>query len=161
MSIPRARDALAQIESEVCRLRQKLTEAEGKAIKLRHYIEIASEYESSEAVPLVGNGRARMTSHEAVIEEAEAELRTLGRRMPTRRLAELLQARGVQLPGRDQIQTLSSYLSRSKEKFTSDRREGWGLVEWGHGQPALAVTRDEIDTGGANGDSAEHIDSSS
>lgn len=50
-----------------------------------------------------------------------------GKRKSTRELLKLLANQGITVGGKDQVLSLSSYLSREKERYSSSRKEGWGL----------------------------------
>lgn len=59
----------------------------------------------------------------SVVEKCLAD----GKPHPTKELVEELQAQGVVISGADPVITVSSILSREKDKFLADRKHGWSL----------------------------------
>lgn len=75
-----------------------------------------------EPVTSVGQG----TTKHSVSSATEEILLTAGP-MHTRDLVPKIEARGVQIPGKDKNSTVSVILSKSRQ-FKSDRKVGWSLV---------------------------------
>ena len=65
------------------------------------------------------------------VQECIAILRERREHIPTQRLYELIQQRGIRLGGQSPVAALSGYLSRTPGVIADKMgRRGWGLEEW-------------------------------
>lgn len=131
MTASRAEADLARLQADIGRLRAQLAEAEERATKVRHYIEMARVYEAGGdvphapvGVPTVERPRGGAASYIAGI--TREVLRERGGPMQTRALVDVLAKRGVTLGSKNPISYLSGVLSRA-EDFGNDRVAGWYL----------------------------------
>lgn len=161
MSVAKARVDLDRLRGKAAALQQALRDVEEQAVKLAHYIEVASAYEH-ESVSWVSdeatNGAARIrTPHQsasmpknvkAVIEILERAAKPL----PTRVLVEKLAEQGIVIGGKLPVTGLSSALSRHKELLTASRSEGWSLNKWANDQRDPDLMRDDVVTRDADED---------
>ena len=128
MSVSRAEADLARLQNEMSRLRAQLAEAEDRAVKVRHYIEMARLYEAGEdAVQATVRARGGNAAHIASM--AREALQEHGEPMSTRSLVDVLTKRGVTLGGGNPVNYLSGVLSRSDD-IENDRITGWHLTAW-------------------------------
>lgn len=79
---------------------------------------------SAESTPKVRTGNTLAATEQAVI----AILKESGKPMPTSALRSILEARGVEVRGKDPNSTLSARLSRAPALF-NERTRGWWLKE--------------------------------
>ena len=127
MAIERAKTDLARLQREIARLESQLFIAKGRATKLEHYLEVASEYgedaDSETRAFRQENAKRHLT--EIAIEILREEKKPLR----TRDLIERIEKLGILVPGKDPVANLSSMLSRSDE-LMADRTAGWSLKAW-------------------------------
>lgn len=156
MSVSRAEADLARLQNEMGRLRAQLAEAEARAVKIGHYIEMARMYEAGEdAIQPAIRARGGNAAHIASM--AREALREHGEPMHTRPLVDILLKRGVTLGNGNPVNYLSGVLSRA-EDFENDRISGWHLTNW---QTALnpESSSQPIQHDGADDDDAQdHAD---
>ena len=144
MSVQQAERELVALHQEIARLDQQIGEAQERATKLQHYIEVATEFErgsdtvyastSPGAVNVVqANGsRGRVPQggmSGRAISKSIAALRERGHPIPTTELLKIIEGRGVKLGGAKPVNALSGYLSRTPG-LSADRTLGWSLDEW-------------------------------
>lgn len=128
MSVARAEADLARLQNEMGRLRSQLAEAETRAVKIAHYLEMARVYEAGEdAIQPAIRARGGNAAHIASM--AREALREHGEPMQTRPLVDILLKRGVTLGNGNPVNYLSGVLSRA-EDFENDRITGWHLTNW-------------------------------
>lgn len=128
MSVSRAEADLARLQNEMGRLRAQLADAEERAVKVRHYIEMARLYEAGEdAVQVTSRARGGNAAHIASM--AREALQEHGEPMATRALVDVLTKRGVLLGSGNPVNYLSGVLSRADD-FENDRITGWHLEAW-------------------------------
>ncbi|MDN2713789.1 hypothetical protein [Janthinobacterium sp. SUN120] len=72
------------------------------------------------------SGTQRTSLKDSVLSIVEKFLAD-GKPHPTKELVEEIQAHGVAISGADPVITVSSILSREKDKFLADRKHGWTL----------------------------------
>lgn len=131
MTASRAEADLARLQADIGRLRAQLAEAEERATKIRHYIEMARVYEAGGDVPHTPGGvstseRPRGGAASYIAGITRQILRERGGPMQTRALVDVLEKQGVTLGGKNPISYLSGVLSRA-EDFGNDRVAGWYL----------------------------------
>lgn len=134
MAMSRAEADLARLQADIGRLRTQLVEAEERATKIRHYIEMARLYDAGQdAAPppvgpspnaAVGVPRSGVASH--IARAAREVLQERGGPMQTRPLVDALTKRGVVLGSNNPVSYLSGVLSRADD-FENDRLTGWHL----------------------------------
>jgi hypothetical protein len=174
MSIELAERQLAALEREITVLDQRIGEARGRATKLRHYIEVATEFagepQSTNVAaitsPAVLNGEAKAWRPRVpqggmsgrAINESIAVLRERGHPIRTNDLLKIIEDRGVRLGGAKPANALSGYLSRAPG-LTADRTLGWSLEEWRQfeSQPAHNMPEGRI----VNDDASDEYEESS
>ena len=148
MSVLRAEADLTRLQNEMTRLRTLLADAEERAVKVRHYIEMARLYEAGEDAVQVTT-RTRGGNAAVIAGMAREVLQEHGEPMQTRALVDVLTKRGVTLGGGNPVNYLSGVLSRSDD-FENDRITGWHLAAW-----KTALNPDPQPLGGQE---AEHHD---
>lgn len=74
------------------------------------------------------SGHPRGSLKESVLRVVEEYLAD-GKPHPTKELVDVIQSHGVQISGADPVITVSSILSREKDKFSADRKYGWSFKE--------------------------------
>ncbi|MBV9014207.1 MAG: hypothetical protein JO058_00970 [Alphaproteobacteria bacterium] len=95
----------------------------------------ASNGEPAQEPPPAAQIRATPRRHYAgsktakIVEGAKDYLRSKGARAQTTELYRALQARGIEVGGKDPLKTTASYLSHSGE-FNNVPGQGYGLKEW-------------------------------
>lgn len=158
MSIDHAQRELTVLEQEIDRLDQRIGEARTRAIKLRHYIEVATEFASEQqstnilatTSPVALNDGAKASRPRApqggmsgrAVSESIAVLRERGHPIGTNDLLKIIEDRGVRLGGAKPANALSGYLSRAPG-LTADRTFGWSLEEWNAPAAASPVPADD------------------
>lgn len=166
MSVSRAEGDLARLDAEMQRLRARIAAMEEQAVKLRHYIEVAREYEGAQPVVVSGSGVAPTLTVRAfayaggitrtAVDTTIAILRERGQPMHTRPLLDELTRRGIVVGGSNPVANLSGFLSRASDKLRNSRTYGWSLREWGEpgdDQPPSEATP-ESDAGSPAGEPA-------
>ena len=88
MSVSRAEVDLARLQTEMICLRAQLTDAEERAVKVRHYIEMARLYEAGESTTSHIAGAGGNAAHIASM--AREALQEHGEPMATRALVDVL-----------------------------------------------------------------------
>lgn len=144
MSLDRAIQDLVDLRQRADRLRTELMSIEERAHKIATYIEMASFYDGEEETrPVqVADAPTSIRSHgvaDQLVAAVVAHLHEVSRRVRTVDLLEVLKAKGLQIPGANPANNLSSILSRTGE-LSSDRARGWGLKEWETDAQRLAQT---------------------
>lgn len=143
MSKERAERELAALQQTIRRAEATLAEARDRALKLTHYIEVVQEYgkregdlphaaREQEAKPngTIGSKVPKGGMSGRAVRECVEILRAQNRRIPTDRLLEMLQERGIRIGGDKPRNSLSGYLSRTPEVDSDRSAGGWGLKEW-------------------------------
>jgi hypothetical protein len=168
--IARAEQDLADTRREISTLESRLSDAKEKAIKISHFLELASVYGiSNESAISRANelsasahisagggvksgGNAELSLRPAqsapksgisgkAVRETLVLLRERREPIRTRDLVAILRARGIEVGGKDPVVNLSGYLGRVPELIAS-RSVGWALREW-------AESKQESDTSAA------------
>jgi hypothetical protein len=156
--IARAEQDLADTRREISALESRLSETKERAIKIAHFLELASVYgisnesaisranELSASSHISGGsgtrsgGNAELSLRPAqsapksgisgkAVRETLVLLRERGEPIRTRDLVAILRARGIDVGGKDPVVNLSGYLGRVPELIAS-RSVGWSLREW-------------------------------
>jgi hypothetical protein len=168
--IARAEQDLADTRREISTLESRLSDAKEKAIKISHFLELASVYgisnesaisranelsasaHTSAGGGVKSGGNAELSLRPAqsapksgisgkAVRETLVLLRERREPIRTRDLVAILRARGIEVGGKDPVVNLSGYLGRVPELIAS-RSVGWALREW-------AESKQESDTSAA------------
>lgn len=134
MSVAKAVNDLEALRAEIAEAETRLAELQQRAIKIAHYIEMASEYTPSAGTShkiSESERRSRQPGDPPKnVRESISILRNYGHPMKTKDLIDELAKRGIPTGGQNPVTNLSSALSRFKNLLAADRSEGWSLREW-------------------------------
>ena len=161
MSVERALADLMQLDAEAQRVRNRLSEIDEHASRLRTYVAVAREYERMEAGHTMSTSPPTLTPTteapgERTLSRRTADiavelLRAKGQPIHTRDLLPQIAERGVTVGGQNPVANLSGFLSRDKGRLVNSRTYGWSLREWAGGrvaeqsEPGLADTNEAKD----------------
>ena len=154
MSLNRAEADLVKLDGEMQRLRARIAALEDQGVKLRHYIEVAREYEgvppTAAHTTLMASTSMTMaptgSNTRAAVDTTIALLRERRQPMHTRVLLEALAQRGVNVGGVNPVANLSGFLSREKDRLMNSRLTGWSLKEWGEPSATQFGAVKEVET---------------
>ena len=149
MSIAKAQAELHRVNREVMKLETQLTMARDRAMRLEHYIEVATQYEkdgddAGNAETDDRRPRSNAVSHTIrILEEAGVPL-------TIHDILQELGKAGIVIGGQNPVTNLSSSLSRSDE-LENIRGQGWSLTKWNRKsappdrQPETSKDQGELD----------------
>lgn len=150
MSIERALADLAQLDAEAQRVRNRLTEIDEQAGRLRIYVAVARDYEGvgSRQSSAISSATTASASDSRTLSRRTADLavdliRAKGQPIHTRDLLAQMAQLGLIVRGQNPVANLSGFLSRDKAHLVNNRTLGWRLVEWGGDSPPNDLSQGE------------------
>lgn len=131
-------DLYAAAESELVTIERDLIALQKRRDELRAFVDLGARLfiEGGPSSPRV-NGHSTFiqghfpspasTAKDAITEAVRSYL-SLGIPLSTRTLVDMLEAGGIEIPGKDKNNTVSVILSKSR-MFKNDRKQGWSLPD--------------------------------
>ena len=131
-------DALkSRLELEAGSLREKIAVAQHRLAEIETFLKLAKKFAGKSDAPTSWDdlmhaaiGPQPTAAQRDRIVAAAEKILSDGRRRSTRELLVELSRYGISPGGDNPLQNLSTYLSREKERFSSDVRRGGWAVKW-------------------------------
>ena len=128
MSMEKATAKLALVEQDLDKARARVRDLEQQAERLRTYIEVATELNSSPQLKAPVRP-AKITKGEKLVGYCIEIITAREGPVRTRELVAELTKRGIDIGGTNPVTNLSGALSKSPH-LINDRVNGWSLAEW-------------------------------
>lgn len=138
---------IERMRADIARLKEERAKIDAELEQLEIALPVVARYASETDEPTPRN-RLRITSFQTVDSKTKVVM-TMARQavfergsIHTAELLELIKQRGVELPGENPEQYLSSILSRKKDEYglQVDRRMGWSLKAQNEESPSATNT---------------------